>query len=131
LNFPAIRVEYLVDNRGDSYKQGQDFALLAGQIMWLPGGRRPAPDLETGRGAIISVRYYYRPFWLVSRLLHEIRVSQVENILEGTSSLIRMPQQALLNREFLYLSESNDPEAKMPNSPRQQQAPEDGGFGPR
>lgn len=131
LNFPVVQVERLVDSREDEYFQGQDFDVKEGQIVWRPDGRRPMGDMETGRGAIISVRYWYRPFWYCARLLHEIRVAQVEHPTDLTRKLIRMPQQALLNREFLYLNETQDDLSRDPRSPRQTQAPEDGGFGPR
>lgn len=139
LAFPAVCVDQLVDNRGDLYKENEDFQVKDGQIQWIPGGKRPMDDLETGRGAVISVRYRYRPFWYCARLLHEIRVAQVESALDSTRTLIRMPQQALLNREFLFLNESHDDQARRdpkrpgsgPDSPRQTPEPEDGGFGPR
>lgn len=136
LAFPAVDVEELVDARGDSYEEGRDFRICEGQILWLPNGRRPMTDLETGRGSIFSIRYHYRPFWYVARLLHEIRVTQVGNPMTNERKLVRMQQQCLLHREFLFLNESNDDMARDPRnpdkpSPRQQQAPEDGGFGPR
>lgn len=129
LNFPAVRVLRLKDQRGQVYREGEDFDLKQGQIVWRPA-RRPVGDPETDRDAIISVRYLYRPFWYCGRLLHEIRVSQVENLMDDRRPLVRMPQQALLNREWLYLNESNDPEALKPSN-RQAPAPTDGGFGPR
>jgi len=132
LNFPAIGVQRLVDSRGDTYKEGQDFDVIKGAIVWKQDcGRRPMNDLETGRGAIISVRYWYRPFWYCARLLHEIRVAQIESFTGDERRLIQMPQQALLNREFLYLNESQDDMARDPRSPRQTNAPDDGGFGPK
>lgn len=139
LNFPAVDVEALIDSRGDYYYQCDDFELENGQVMWLTSGKRPMPDVETGRGAIYSIRYRYRPFWYAARMLHEIRVSQVDNPMTNERKLVRMPQQALLNREFLFLNESHDDLARDPRdctdrtnkASRQQQAPPDGGFGPR
>jgi len=139
LSFPAVSVEQLVDSRGDFYRQEQDFCVKNGQVVWLDGGRRPMPDLETGRDAVIGIRYRYRPFWYCARMLHEIRVAQVESLVNDDRRLIRMPQQALLNREFLFLNENQDDQAirnpKLPDSgptsPRQAVEPEDGGFGPR
>jgi hypothetical protein len=139
LSFPVEVVESLVDSRGDLYRLGENFCIRNGQICWLEGAKRPMKDLETGRGAVISVRYRYRPFWVCARLLHEIRVAQIESPINNDRSIVRMPQQALLNREFLYLNESADGEAirnpknpsSGPNSPRQTPGPDDGGFGPR
>jgi len=139
LAFPAACVEHLVDSRGDTYKEGEDFHVHSGQVLWLPDGKRPINDLETGRGSVISIRYRYRPFWYCARLLHEIRVAQIEHPILDERRLIRMPQQALLNREFLFLNESHDDQARRdprnkdsgPESPRQTPEPDDGGFGPR
>jgi hypothetical protein len=131
LAFPALIVERLVDNRGDTYQVDRDFRLENGQIKWIPGGSRPAPDLEAGKGAVLSVRYRYRPFWYCARLLHEIRVAQVESPINDDRHLIRMPQQALLNREFLFLNESHDDQARreQPNPDRSRQNPgPDEGF---
>ena len=131
LAFPVVVVEHLVDSRGDIYKETTDFCVKDGQIVWKEGGHRPMNDLETGRGAVVSIRYRYRPFWYCARLLHEIRIAQVESPINSDRHLIRMPQQALLNREFLFLDESHDDAARDPRSPRQSPEPEDGGFGPR
>lgn len=135
-NFPIVEVEELIDSRGDSYEECVDFEIQDGQVVWKVDGHRPSPDLETGRGAIFSIRYRYRPFWYVARLLHEVRVSQVDNPMTNERKLVRMQQQCLLNREFLFLNEAHDDLAKDPRentqgASRQQQAPEDGGFGPR
>lgn len=130
-NFPIVEVEQLVDSRGEFYEQCKDFEITSGQITWLPGGRRPLPDLSTGKGAVFSIRYRYRPFWYVSRLLHEIRITQAEDLMSSERKLTRMQQQCMLHREFLFLNESHDDLAADPRSPRQQQSPSDGGFGPR
>jgi len=129
LAFPVVMVERLVDSRGDEYKQGEDFCIKDGLINWKEDGRRPMDDLETGRGAVISVRYSYRPFFYVERLMHEIRVAQVESILTNDRKLVRANQQLLLNREFLYLDSENDPQSIAQRNPRQQPGPDDGGFG--
>lgn len=132
LNFPAIKVERLVDSRGDMYTQGTDFTVNSnGHIAWTASGRRPSSNLDTGRGAVISVRYWYRPFWYCSRLMHEIRVAQIESQNANDRQIMRMPQAALLQREFLFLNESQDNMAADPRSIRQTTAPESGGFGPR
>lgn len=139
LNFPAVVVEALVDSRGDSYTEFDDFTISKGQILWA-AGRGPTPDLETGRGPIYSIRYRYRPFWYVARMLHEIRVSQAGNPVTGERKVVRMQQQVMLHREFLFLNEANDDLTKDPRAAsvqpeqrasRQAKAPDDGGFGSR
>jgi hypothetical protein len=131
LSFPAVRFLLpVVDWRGEKYVQDVDFTIdQKGQIAW--GARRPAPDLDHDKGCVISVRYQYRPFWILARKLHDIRVSQKEDFMTTERKIIRMPVEAILNREFLYLNQANDSESLNPDTSRQGKGPEDGGFGPR
>jgi hypothetical protein len=77
---------------------------------------------------VCSVRYSYRPFWYVDRMIHEVRVAQVEDEY-GNRELTRMQQQAQLQREVWFEKEQRDAEA--PPSPRQKPGPAEGSFGPR
>jgi hypothetical protein len=120
--FPIEEVEYLMDSFGRTYQYGTDFDVSNGQIKWLTANR-PGIDMDTGKGIICSVRYLYRPFWYCARMLHEVRIHQTE---EG---LFRMPQSAVLNREYLYLNEEQDDTVKEADSLRQMPAPDDGGWG--
>lgn len=126
LNYPATKVEKLVDYRGIEYVEGTDFCLQEGQIRWHTN-KWPGYQVDVKRGAIYSVRYHYRPYWYCARMLHEIRVAQVETM-DGRV-LKRMPQQILLGREYTYTNESADSEAKNPDSTRQTSSPNDGGWG--
>ena len=128
LNYPATCVEKLVDFRNEEYKEGVDFVLENGQIKWI-SQHRPGYQMDSGRGAIYSIRYYYRPYWYCAQLLHEIRVAQVETM---TGRILeRMPQQILLAREHTFTNESVDRSAVDSNSARQTQVPKDGGWGVR
>lgn len=131
LSFPAVRFLLpIVDWRGEKYIQGVDFTIDAnGQVVW--GARRPVPDLDHDKGAVLSLRYMYRPYWLLARKMHDIRISLKEDFMSNDRKLIRMPVEALLNREFLYLNQSQDPEAVSGDKTRQGNGPDDGGFGPR
>lgn len=122
LYYPAVSVEKLVDFRGIEYKEGQDFCIHDGQIKWL--GNWPGYQLDVGRGAIYSIRYSYRPHWYLTRLLHEVRVAQIDT-LDGRV-LMRMPQQALLCREFVHTNSSTSENA---DSSRQAPEPTEGGWG--
>jgi hypothetical protein len=122
LQFPAVTVNDLMDAHGKTYVAGLDFDIVEGQIVWRGVG--------PGAGTVCSVRYSYRPFWYVERMIHEVRVAQVEDDY-GNRNLIRMPQQASLKREAWFEKEQRDSEAPNPTSPRQKQGPSDGGFGPR
>lgn len=128
LYFPAVSVEKLVDFRGVEYFENIDFCIENGLIKWT-ANNWPGYQTDTGRGAVYSIRYNYRPYWYVSRILHEIRVAQVDTI-DGRL-IKRMPQQILLAREYTFTNESADPNAKDSNSLRQTPSPADGGFGPR
>ncbi len=129
LQFPAISVLDLMDAHGKRYHAGVDFEVVGGQIVWADG-KSPGMDPKTGKGVVCSVRYVYRPFWYVERMLHEVRVAQVEDDY-GNRSLQRMNQQAMLRREVWFEKEQRDAEAPTPNSQRQKPGAPDGSFGPR
>jgi len=137
LKFPPVSVDLVVDSRGESYKQDADFTIQGGQIVW-GSGRRPAPELQLGpttrqdRGSVCSVRYYYRPFWYCGQILHEIRVSQIQNTVSGERKLTRMPQSVMLHREYVSQNADNDQEVQSAVSAdiiRQVSSSVTGGFG--
>lgn len=128
LQFPACKVQDLVDAANIRYEPGRDFDLVDGDIVWRPDGSRPTFDASSGRGRVYGIRYLYRPHWYVDRLIHETRVAQTEDML-GNRKLARLPQAAVVQREYVYLNEKNDPNA--PRGGRQTQVPEDGSMGPR
>ena len=124
--FPIVEVIDLVDNLGRRY-DNNDFRVQDGKLFWS-GTNRPGVDADTGKGRVCVVRYSYRPFFYVQTLLHEIRVATVE-ALDGSMQVVRMPQSALLQREFFFEKSANDPAA--PPSNRQGFGPPDGGFSAR
>lgn len=126
LHFPVKTVIDLIDSRGNRYIQG-DFSVGQGNIVW--GDTNPGIDPETNKGRVYSIRYTYRPFFYIKELLHEVRLSQVEDEFSGERKVVRMPQSALIQREYAFQNEQNDPDA--PESPRQQPGPAKGSFGPR
>lgn len=124
LRFPATRVVACVDARNTRYIEGRDFTLVDGSIVW-GSGARPGTNPENGRGTIYSVRYMYRPYWYIHRLLHEIRVSQVENMLTGNRETARMQQSCMVQREYIFENEQKDDRAPDPESKRQMPGPID------
>ena len=128
LHFPVVRVIDLIDSQGRRYVQDADFSVVDGQIVWAQG-RDPGIDPARGRGRVCSVRYTYRPYWYVDRMLHEVRVAQVET--EDGRRVIRFPQNAVIRREFHFQKEDRDEDAPTPTSKRQREEPEDGDFGAR
>lgn len=128
LAYPVVGVLSLIDNLGKKYSQGVDFEVKDGLIYWL-AGKSPGYDTTVGKGRICSVRYTYRPYYYVQQLLHEIRVAKDVNPMTGDVSLLRMPYQILLKREYAF--ENEERVAREKSSDRDVPAPRDGGFGPR
>lgn len=125
LRFQVVEVNDLIDNLGKRYTSS-DFKVEKGRIIWT-SSNRPGIDPDTGNGRVCSVRYFYRPFYYIAQLIHEVRVATVED-LDGTMKTVRMPQSAMLQREYVFQNEKQDEQAINPNSPRQVKAPADGGF---
>jgi len=147
LKFPVVCVDDpgVVDARGERYQQDQDFEIRDGQLVWT-GVRRPAAFVDAGpglgastdRGAVCGVWYRYRPYYYCAQVLHDLRVTQVQNDFDGTRSIQRLPQAAVLHREFLPQNSDADSDARPGNREpsikdllRQAMGPTDGSLGPR
>lgn len=128
LQFPAVAAFDLVDAHGRRYVDCVDYCIRGGQVHWADG-KSPGMDPNTGKGVVCSIRYSYRPFWYVERMIHEVRVAQIEDDY-GNRTLERMHQQAALKREAWFEKEERDNEARDVNK-RQKAGPPDGTFGPR
>jgi hypothetical protein len=116
LRFPAVEIIDLLDSAGVRFAANVDFKICDTGIEWLPN-RRPA--------AIYAVRYTYRPHWIVDRLLHDVRVAQ--GVAGGKRVTLQAPQAAVVQREYVYLSQTPTEEP----TERDAAAPPDGPFGPR
>ncbi len=127
LRFPATEIEMVMDSDGVVYSPG-DYRIEGGKLRWA-GSRRPKFNLEAEKGQICSVRYQYRPYWYVSRLMHEIRVSAA-TAADGGLFMDRANQAALIQREHVFESAGGD-DSMVASDPRQPRQPADGGFGPR
>lgn len=127
LRFLVETVSDVVDSRGHVYGPG-DFTIEQGQIVWGPSGG-PGVDPATNKGRVYSIRYYYKPHWYVSRVIHQVRVAQIETLLERVT--MRMPQEFMMHREYVFLNEDKDSQAKDPYSQRQVKGPATLDFGPR
>lgn len=125
LSFPVVDVVDLMDASGRRYGPG-DFTVEDGKIVWEGG---PGFDALRNKGTIYAVRYNFRPYWYVSRLLHQVRVAQIDTLVERV--VVRMPQHFVLTREIVFENEQKDDLAVDPASPRQVKGPLDGAFGPR
>lgn len=124
LKYPAKKVEHLIDNQGNEYKECVDFDVDAdGQIKWRMDGKTPGfQDGTAQRGRIYTVWYLYQPYWYCKRLVHDLRVVQAEDE-SGQRRTMRMPSQAMLVRENVFENEQvQDGE----NGERSQRQPADG-----
>jgi hypothetical protein len=106
LKFPIVEVQALIDWQGNFYEQGKDFTVESGKIHW--GQRSPGYNPETGSGAVYSVRYTYRPYYIVDAIGHEIRVANQLD-LAGNKVIVPMPYQVQLVRENSRRNADNDP----------------------
>ncbi len=116
LSYPVEAVQDLVDAQLRDYVQGRDFSVDGGRLRWLPGGSRPARNADAGRQGVISVRYLYRPYWYVKDMLHEIRAMQAEDELTGDIRTVRLPQDFVAQREYVFENQDNDDLARDPTS---------------
>ena len=100
--FPIVKFELpIIDNRNIQYTQGVDFCTTNdGNIRWLPEGKNPGIDPNTGKGRIYSIRYLYKSYWYITTLIKEVRVTNVTT--DGERKPERMPYHAVVVREFLF-----------------------------
>jgi hypothetical protein len=120
--FPAVEVLDCMDSRGNIYTQCQDFEVTKdGLIVWKD--RSPGQEIESGRGVVYSIRYVYRPYWIVVRLIHELRAVQQEDFMTGKKYMAQAPQSALVQREYVFESEAADSGGR-----QSEESPADGQF---
>jgi len=116
VEFPMLEVEHLVDSNGKWWNQDTHFDLVDGNLVWC-AGQGPSP------GTVYTAFYFYRPFWLVDRLVHEIRVVPVPDVMDGNIvAMERLAYGAILTRENVRRNQQQDDLA--PNKSRQQRGPD-------
>lgn len=100
--FPIVSLQGpIVDSRNMEYQEGIDYSITTdGNIRWIPEGKNPGTDPNTGKGRIYSVRYLYKAFYYVVALPKEVRVTNVTN--GGVRSPQRMPMHAVIVREYIF-----------------------------
>lgn len=127
LQFPAVKVEYLIDSRNIEYECGLDFKITEqGNIRWLPKGRNPGIDTETGKGRVYSIRYLYTAHWYIVSLINEVRIGRVTE--NGKRQESRFPYHASIVREYVYHNRNNAQEVigdKKEDIPRAQREPQE------
>lgn len=123
LQFPAIKIQILMDSEGISYNEGSDYILTNGNIVWI--GNRPKVNPDTGRGGVYQVRYLYRPYWIVKSITKDIRVARQNN--DDGSTLAKSNIAAICQREYQYMNEKNQNDAAVSTDPHQLPQPDDNG----
>lgn len=79
LNFRIHGVKYLAD-KNRRYIEGEDFAIVNGEIVFLPGGAKPS---ISPKPAILSIVYYIRPVYIVKNVPHWLRILPTNSIGHG------------------------------------------------
>jgi len=120
LAFPVKKVLNVIDSTGKRYTS-EDYCISPeGHLQWVNGG--PGFDPKLNKGLIYTIRFTYRPYFYVTRMPHEIRVAQVQDDITGERGLKRMPQSAVLTREYNFMSQGSESvtssaDARQPRSP--------------
>ena len=117
LRYPALSVQTL-QTTDKVYYIDQDFVITAeGHIKWI--GKMPKHDQLNDRGQVYTISYSARPVFIVVQLLHEIRATKAEHIKTGKIEAIRLPQQVLIRRDYLFRHPDDDkgqPTTRFPRS---------------
>lgn len=109
LRYPIMSVDfigYVRENVLTELKEGTNFNVTSdGKIEWIAGAEPPY-DASTDRGEVYVVSYFANPVYNVLQHLRELRVSQ--ELVSGTKTPRKLPQQVLVKRDFL----ANPPETE-------------------
>jgi hypothetical protein len=102
LKYPAVDVEFVADVER-RYMRGTDFELTPeGHVQWLPAGKRPKLDNVRNKGGIFTIVYSANPVFYVMQILHEIRATKGVSRKTGNLETIRLPQQLLIRRDYMF-----------------------------
>lgn len=118
--FPILQIEVpIVDSQNIYYNQGVDYCVDSdGNICWMPGGKNPGIDPETGKGRVYSIRYLYKAFHYIVSLPKEVRMTSITQ--NGARVPERLAYYAVIQREYIYHSQNigdpkNQSASKTPN----------------
>jgi hypothetical protein len=96
----------ITNNAIKKYVLDVDFTINTdGQIVWLPGNE-PIYNEMTGIGEVMSITFGTAIAFNVVQKLHELRITQ--ELIDGQKTAIRLPQQLLIKRDFLFTPSSGD-----------------------
>ena len=128
--FPIICVEHLIGSDGFDYQEGTHFKVTPqGEIEWT-SQTRPSYNPNTGQGDVYAIRFTYKPYWVIRRLLHEIRVAQITDPMTGQRYIERLPYQCVIARESVFKDKAQTGLAPL-EDPRYSDLPDGTTYGPR
>jgi hypothetical protein len=102
LKYPVVRavdITAIVNNALKTYVEGVDYDIVDGDISWI-SGKEPSYNQVEEIGEVLSITYVANPVYNVLQTLHELRVTQ--ELINGVKTAIRLPQQVLVKRDFLF-----------------------------
>ena len=118
--FPIVQLELpIVDSRNIEYIENVDYCITSnGDIRWIPTGKNPGIDPNTGKGRVYSIRYLYRAYWYITTLLKEVRVTNVTT--DGVRAPERMPYHCIAVREYIFHNQNRGDKTNQlkPNEPK-------------
>lgn len=117
LHFPAVSIEFILDNSGQRYLPGVDVEIKDGRLHWI--GKRPQWDSVLDKGSIFSVSYYVRPSLTVLHLPHQLRMAQTQSEPGSNNITERYPQLAICRKDFLPFDSADvvgEPDVAEPGS---------------
>lgn len=117
LRYPALVVEFLA-TKSKTYVQNQHFTINeAGYVQWLSNDQ-PGYDQLNERGEIFTIAYCAQPVYYVVQLIHETRATKAVDVATGESKAVRLPQQVLIRRDFLFNNKADTDALDSQSSPR-------------
>jgi hypothetical protein len=102
LKYPIVRgvtLTSISNGALKTYIEGIDYTIVDGNISWI-ATKEPSYNQVEEIGEVLSITYVANPVYNVLQTLHELRVTQ--ELINGVKTAIRLPQQVLVKRDFLF-----------------------------
>lgn len=95
----AVNVTAISNGAIKNYVDGTDYTIVDGNLEWI-AGKEPSYNQIEDIGEVLSITFVANPVYNVLQTLHELRVTQ--ELVNGVKTAIRLPQQVLVKRDFLF-----------------------------
>jgi hypothetical protein len=117
LRYPALQIEF-VATKSKKYFADTHFQINAdGNVQWI-SQEQPSYDQLNQRGEIYTISYTAQPVFYVIQLLHEIRATKAIDHATGLNKAVRLPQQVLIMRDYLFLNRKDKDGLGTTSTPR-------------